>query len=207
MTRRHVLAWCATLLLCGLAGCSSDPPTGPPGAAPPDSAGFASAGPNSTGFASTSPDSAGSGSAGPGTGDSGSGTADSGAVDCAHDIGGRPPGAGYRLVLDALALPTAQLEPQASGEPGRLFAKSGLLVRAGTAIELTVDTSAAAGVTIGWGSPGPEATTIRVPACSSANGWLAFAGGYTVGEPTCVPLIVRAGGHEQRAEVRVGASC
>jgi hypothetical protein len=129
-------------------------------------------------------------------------------VDCAHDLGGRPPDAGYRVVLDAVALPTARLEAQASGESGRLFAKQGLLVRAGTAVELTVAPSAAAaGVTIGWGSPGPEGATIRVPACPSANGWLAFAGGYTVAEPTCVPLIVRAGGRERRAEVRVGVDC
>ncbi|MBL7258294.1 hypothetical protein [Paractinoplanes lichenicola] len=128
------------------------------------------------------------------------------AVDCAHDIGGRPPDDDFRLILDAVALPTAQLQASDSGEPGRLFAKTGLLVRAGTAVELTVDPSAR-GVTIGWGSPGPEGTTIRVPACPNVNGWLAFAGGYHVPQPMCVPLIVRANGSEQRAEVRVGADC
>ena len=112
-------------------------------------------------------------------------------------------------MLGAVALPTGKLEPNESGEPGRLFAKTGLLVKAGTAVELTVARApgskeaaeVTAGVTIGWGSPGPEGTTIRVPACPSANGWLAFAGGYTVTEPTCVPLIVRSGGREARAEV------
>ena len=132
------------------------------------------------------------------------GGAGSDSVNCAHDIGGRPPDDNFRLVLDAVALPTGVLESHDSGEPGRLFAKTGLLVRAGTAVELTVTTP---GVTIGWGSPGPEGTTIRVPACPSTNGWLAFAGGYTVTEPACVALTVRAGGREQRAEVSVGARC
>ncbi|GID29576.1 hypothetical protein [Paractinoplanes brasiliensis] len=103
-------------------------------------------------------------------------------------------------------LPTARLQVAESGEPGRLFAKAGLLVRAGTPVELTVDPSAR-GVTIGWGSPGPEVTTISVPACPDAKGWLAFAGGYHVPEPMCVPLIVRANGREARARVRVGADC
>ncbi|GAB2567034.1 hypothetical protein Aab01nite_45470 [Paractinoplanes abujensis] len=128
-----------------------------------------------------------------------------GVVDCGHDIGGRPPGAGSRLILDAVVLPTARLQVSDSGD-GRLFAKAGLLVRAGTAVELTVD-PAAADTTIGWGSPGPEGTTIRVPACPDAVGWLAFAGGYHVPRPMCVPLIVRVNGREQRAEVRVGADC
>ncbi|WP_250038012.1 hypothetical protein [Paractinoplanes maris] len=110
-------------------------------------------------------------------------------------------------MLNAVALPNDRLEPQASGEPGRLFAKTGLLVRAGTAVELTVAPSAPPGVTIGWGSPGPEGTTIRVPACPSAAGWVAFAGGYTVTALTCVPLIVRVGGRTESAAVRVGADC
>ena len=125
-------------------------------------------------------------------------------VDCAHDIGGRPPGNGFRLILDAVALPAGVLEAHDSGEPGRLFAKTGLLVRAGTAVDLTVTTP---GVTLRWGSPGARGTTIHVPACPSAGGWLAFAGGYTVTEPTCVALTVRVGGREHQARVSVGRSC
>ena len=130
------------------------------------------------------------------------------AVSCAHDIGGTPPDAdAYELVLDAVALPAGTLDPQQSGEPGWLFAKQGLVVRAGIAVEITIAPPAGTRARIGWGSPGPEGTTLQVPACPSGSGWLAFAGGYTVRDPMCVPLIIRTSGQQQRADVRVGAGC
>jgi hypothetical protein len=180
--------WRAALLVPLLAACSAEPPA-PPTAAPAAS--------------QTAPGSAVPGSAAPASPAAPS-SAGSDFVDCAHDIGGRPPDSGFRLVLDAVALPTGVLQANDSGEPGRLFAKTGLLVRAGRAVELTVTTP---GVTIGWGSPGPEGTTIRIPACPNANGWLAFAGGYTVTEPTCVDLTVRSGNREEQAQVSVGRRC
>lgn len=127
---------------------------------------------------------------------------------CSHDLGGTtPPVDTYRLVLDAVALPTRTLVPEESGEPGWLFAKHGLVVRAGTPVEIRVAPEAVTRVRIGWGSPGPEGTTIRVPACPGDSGWLAFAGGYSVRTPTCVPLIVQADGRRERVGVSVGASC
>jgi hypothetical protein len=129
-------------------------------------------------------------------------------VPCAHDLGAdAPDGGGYRLVLDAVAVPTGTLVPQESGEPGWLFAKSGLVVRASTPVDVAVAPDAAGRVRIGWGSPGPEATTIHVPACPSGSGWLAFAGGYSVRTPACVPLIVRAHGKQERVDVSVGVAC
>ncbi|MGN9911257.1 hypothetical protein ACTMTJ_27240 [Phytohabitans sp. LJ34] len=130
------------------------------------------------------------------------------AVPCAHDLGGTPPtDDAYRIVLDAVALPAGTLTPQESGEPGRLFAKQGLVVRANTEVDITIAPEAAAGTRIGWGSPAPEATAVHVPACPSGSGWLAFAGGYTVRAPTCVPLVVEAHGRRERVEVSVGADC
>lgn len=130
------------------------------------------------------------------------------AVACAHDLGGAPPtDDGYRLVLDAVALPAGTLTPQESGEPGWLFAKQGFVVRAGTSVDITVAPEAAADARIGWGSPAPAATAVHVPACPSGSGWLAFAGGYTVRAPACVPLLVEAHGRRERVEVSVGATC
>jgi hypothetical protein len=137
---------------------------------------------------------------------SATGTAHAGPA-CAHDLGGTAPSDPHRLVLDAVVLPTTTLVPQESGEPDWLFAKHGLVVRAGTSVEITVAPEVADRVRIGWGSPGPEGTTIHVPACQSASGWLAFAGGYTVRSATCVPLIVRANGRQERVGVSVGAAC
>ncbi|MCO8271130.1 hypothetical protein M1L60_11050 [Actinoplanes sp. TRM 88003] len=186
MTSRHLRAGWAALLAVLVAACSTSPtPSGPPSTPTGPSAPSAATGPSAP------------------TG-SPSGDARPDSVDCAHDIGGRPPDDNFRLVLDSVALPTRVLEAHDSGEPGRLFAKTGLLVRADRAIEMTVTTP---GVTLGWGSPGPEGTTIRVPPCPSPQGWLAFAGGYEVTAPTCVALTVRAGGREQQAEVSVGAEC
>jgi hypothetical protein len=130
------------------------------------------------------------------------------AVSCAHDLGtDAPDGGGYRLVLDAVAVPTGKLVPQDSDEPGWLFAKSGLVVRAGTLVDVAVAPDAVTGVRVGWGSPGPEGTAIHVPACPSGSGWLAFAGGYSVRTPACVPLIVRAHGQRERVAVSVGVAC
>jgi hypothetical protein len=110
-------------------------------------------------------------------------------------------------VLDAVALPTRTLQVSESGVPGELFAKQGLVVRAGTPVRIAVAPDAPAGTRIGWGSPGPEGTAIVVPACPHNSGWLAFAGGYTVREAACVPLIVRVGEREERASVAVGEDC
>ncbi|MBM2621321.1 hypothetical protein JIG36_38045 [Actinoplanes sp. LDG1-06] len=193
---RMVAALVGALLLAGCSGADDTPGNGSSASA--DTRGSGSSAPADTpgSGASATPGRGSGGTPGSGTG----GTR----VDCAHDIGGRPPDNSYRLVLDAVALPTGRLQTAGSGEPGRLFAKTGLLVRAGTEVELTATTE---DVTIGWGSPGPEATTITVPACPSAAGWLAFPGGYHVPKPMCVNLIVRAHGREERAEVRVGADC
>ncbi|PZG02441.1 hypothetical protein [Micromonospora deserti] len=129
-------------------------------------------------------------------------------VPCSHDLGvTTPPNDEYRLVLDAVAVPTKTLAPRQSGEPDWLFAKQGLVVRAGTPVEIMVAPEAVTRARIGWGSPGPEGTTIHVPACPSGSGWVAFAGGYAVRTPTCVPLIVRAQGRQERFGVGVGADC
>ena len=178
----------AAVLALAVAGCSPDPVPAPP---PAPSA----LTPSAPALATSAP-AASSVSPAPGT------------VDCAHVIGGEEaPSDGAQVVLDAVSLPSRVLEPHDAGEPGWLFAKQGLVIRAGTAVELTIDPSVADRATIGWGSPGPQGTTIRVPACQGAHRWLAFAGGYTVREPLCIPLIVRANGREQRASISVGTRC
>jgi hypothetical protein len=130
-----------------------------------------------------------------------------GAVACAHVID-RPasPRADLEVVLDAVALPTGVLEPVASGEPGWLFAKRGLLVRAGVAVRVEVAAEAAGRARIGWGSPAEAGPVARVPACGG-SGWIAFAGGYTVDAPACVPLTVQARGRTASVRVGVGVAC
>jgi hypothetical protein len=129
-------------------------------------------------------------------------------VSCDHVIGWEPPPPTFEVILEAVALPTrAVLQAHETNEPGWLFAKQGLVVRADTVVDLVVPAEVAGHLRIGWGSPGPEGTSIRVPGCASGGQWVAFAGGYTVDAPACVPLIVRSGGREARVRIAVGARC
>jgi hypothetical protein len=62
---------------------------------------------------------------------------------------------------------------------------------------------------LSWGQS-PLTTRLRVqgcPASTPGEKWLAFAGGYYVTSPACVPLIVRAGTQERRVKIGVGARC
>jgi hypothetical protein len=129
-------------------------------------------------------------------------------VDCSHAVDRLPePPADLEVILGAVALPTRTvLEAHPTDEPAWLFAKHGLLVRADTAVELEIAGDAAAHARIGWGNPGPQGRKIRVPVCRN-TGWLAFAGGYTVDAPMCLPLTIRAGGRMADAQIVVGRTC
>jgi hypothetical protein len=114
---------------------------------------------------------------------------------------------GYEPVLDAVALPLGGvLQPAEPRPDGWLFAKQGLLVRAGVAVQLTVDGAAAPHARIGWAQVEPPVSTLAVPACPG-TGWLVWAGGYTVDAPRCVPVVVRSGGREARVAVAIGVAC
>ncbi|MBV1851196.1 hypothetical protein [Catellatospora tritici] len=132
-------------------------------------------------------------------------------VDCAHAIDVAPPRPELEVVLDAVALPTRQvLQAADSGEPGKLFAKQGLQVRPGVTVELAVVDDPSGHSRIGWGSPGPETTRLRVPACpgySGVDGWPAYAGGYLVDRPQCLHLRIRVAAREQTVGIPVGAPC
>ena len=115
-------------------------------------------------------------------------------------------------VLGVAGLPTGRVLQGTRVEDGWFWAKQGLEVRVGAAVEVSVAPEAVEHARIGWGSPAPRGTTARIagcpqPGCTGDCGWLAFAGGYWVDDPMCVPLIVRAGGREARVSVAVGEGC
>ncbi|MDQ6771437.1 MAG: hypothetical protein M3024_00360 [Candidatus Dormibacteraeota bacterium] len=61
---------------------------------------------------------------------------------------------------------------------------------------------------IGWGNPGRPAPAVHVPACTAGTApWLAFAGGYWVDKPVCVPLEVGARGQHAEVHIGVGTPC
>lgn len=116
-------------------------------------------------------------------------------------------------VLDAVAVDiTSTLGPAAiTGEPHRLFAKTGLLVHAGHPATLTVPGDWSGRVSIAWGNHAAQwATSLRIPPCSppsGTGGWLAYPGGFSLDTPACVPLQVRAGDQVTTVHVAVGKPC
>lgn len=137
-------------------------------------------------------------------------------LDCSAHIltQGRSPT--YHLFLRAVA---RQVWPMAGvlqvssahtiGAP-RLFAKTGLLVRAGVPSTITVQASPHRVARIGWRNGWVTPTRrVEVPPCprDGKSRWLAFPGGYWVHRPTCVTVTVRAQGRAKTERVAVGAPC
>ncbi|GIH17511.1 hypothetical protein [Rugosimonospora africana] len=139
---------------------------------------------------------------------------DVGLVSCASSIAGLPdPPDDYRVVARNVAVPIAsvlQVIDQGGADPAaRLFAKWGLLVRAGAAVDLRVGPGWEDRARLSWGGAAVSATAVQVPACPapSSSAWLVFAGGTLVAQPACLPLIVRSQGQETQVRLGVGVPC
>jgi hypothetical protein len=122
-------------------------------------------------------------------------------------------GNGRSAVLGRAGLGTGRtLETSPSGESdpsAAFFAKDGLLVRRSSPFELIVPARWRNRFSISWGDA-PRTTRLRVAACPASTPgkeWLAFAGGYFVKKPACVPLIVKTATATQRVHIGVGAPC
>ncbi|MEU8162672.1 hypothetical protein [Micromonospora parva] len=145
----------------------------------------------------------------PATGASGAG------LPCTPSVDALPtPPAGYRLVGEDVAVPdTPVLSAGDSGEAdpaARLFAKWGLVVRAGTVVDLRVAPGWQDRARLGWGGTGAPAATVTVHACPPEGGqaqWLAFVGGAWVAQVACVPLIVTSDGRTDRVNLGIGTPC
>jgi hypothetical protein len=133
------------------------------------------------------------------------------------------PPSGSSIILDAVALPTGRaLQANRSGgsDPKeKLFAKDGLFIRRGASFDVVVPEAWRGRLAIGWDSNGKPTTHLRVPGCRPtqrmpsssrwdlSDDWLVYPGGYSVSQPACVSLIVRAGQTEQTVQIGVGAAC
>ncbi|MFC6017471.1 hypothetical protein ACFP2T_14805 [Plantactinospora solaniradicis] len=148
--------------------------------------------------------------AAPGGTATGSVPAGAAVVSCGHIIDrlDAPP-ADRTVLADAVAMWTEILRPRTTGDtdPARLFAKTGLVVRADSVVDLSVPAASTGRPWIGWGSPARPARQLRLPGCPGESGWVVFAGGFWLDEPACVPLTVRSGGRVERARVRIGVDC
>lgn len=136
-------------------------------------------------------------------------------LSCGDFAGSSARAAPLQVVLGVVALPASPgysaLGTSLSGDgngPLRLFAKTGLLIRPGTTFELIVPSRFTSRLSIGWGMPGTPSHRLLVSNCAGTDGrWLAYAGGYWIDHPACVPVIVRAGGRQQQVHIGVGTAC
>jgi hypothetical protein len=132
-------------------------------------------------------------------------------LSCSGSIGTDAPPAPFETVLGVVGLPTSPryeaLQTSRSGSGAeRLFAKTGLVIKAGSAFDLIVPAGTA--LRIGWGQTDPG-TRLHVPACPNAggDGWLAYPGGYWTTRPACVPLVVAAAGGRREVHIGLGTPC
>jgi hypothetical protein len=117
-------------------------------------------------------------------------------------------------VAEVVAVPTDPVlsaSPSGESDPAaKLFAKWGLVVRAGATVQIAVAPGWADKARVGWGTPGMPATSVRVVACPAGGtpgAWTVFAGGTWVAEPACVPLVIRAGGRTEQIRLPIDVAC
>ncbi len=141
---------------------------------------------------------------------------DSQTLPCGNAIDNQPPPRDWQVVRGVVALPTSPraeaLQTGLTGEPFpalRLFAKTGLVIKAGMEFELVAPSLTGNRVGIGWGG-GPSTPSRRVVVnCpdTRGTGWLAYPGGYWLDHPACIALTIRTGTREQSVAVGLGTPC
>ena len=139
------------------------------------------------------------------------------ALDCGDYIGAHPPVKGLQVVLGVVALPTSTAGPALqtaltgdSPSSPRLFAKTGLLIKAGTDFQIDVAATAGDRLGIGWGSAATPSRAVVVRHCAAPglpSRWLAYAGGYWLDRPACVVLQVRTATRRTLVHIGLGTPC
>jgi len=138
-------------------------------------------------------------------------------LDCGDFIGAHPPVRGLQVILGVVALPTSAAGPAlqtalTGDQPSspRLFAKTGLLIKAGTDFQIVVPARAGDRLGIGWGSAATPSQAVVVHHCADEGlpgRWLAYAGGYWLDHPACVTLQVQTADRRQSVDIGLGTAC
>jgi len=149
----------------------------------------------------------------------GAGTASAGAagaavpgVPCFAAIGHAKSGRqnGYRVVLGTVSVPPGYLQQivPTHTAPWRYWRKAGLVIRTGgSPVAVSVPRAWRKRVAITWGNTGPVGA-LRIEGCPPpANAWSAYAGGFYVRSPSCVPLVFRVGHRTATVWFGVGRRC
>jgi hypothetical protein len=126
----------------------------------------------------------------------------------------RPTGVtGLRLVLGRIWLPRRTVQLARARLGWDRFGKVGIVVRAGSPVVLEVPPKWRGVYSLEYAPKHVQTVAdgsirLSVRACAGALGrWSAYAGGYVVSRPQCVPLIVRADGRTARIHVAIGRRC
>lgn len=119
--------------------------------------------------------------------------------------------AGYRVVLGVVSVPPANVYGRGPVEthdtPWAYWQKAGLVIRMGSpAVLVSVPRAWRERVAITWGSSG-VVSALRVGHCPAAPAWSAYAGGFYLRAPACVPLDVHVGRRTARVWFGLGRRC
>jgi hypothetical protein len=135
-------------------------------------------------------------------------------VTCDQIVGHGRPLAGERVISGQVVLPPERVpeEPRFQpkyNKPLPWFAKQGLLVRRGSKpVDLIVPLAWRSRFAVGWGNEGrQQAPAVRIVGCNTGPKWHAYAGGYYLRQPACVPLTVRVEGQTTQIRLGIGRSC
>jgi hypothetical protein len=137
-------------------------------------------------------------------------------VPCSEIIGDTEfPGrtSGYRTVLGAVSVPPAYLAQIVPNDEPRWpwWRKAGLVVRAnGQPVTITVPSGWRDKVAIEWGygNMGGPFSSLRIAGCGSdPSRGNAYAGGFVVRAPSCVPLTFHVGGRSATVRFGLGRRC
>jgi len=122
------------------------------------------------------------------------------------------PSSRYRLLFGVVAVPPSRVRSitRVQGESGPFpyWAKAGVVVRAKSSpVALSVPVAWRSRVAITWGNAG-VVPALHILGCPVApTQWNAYAGGFRLNAPACVPLTVRVGARSTVVRFGVGVAC
>jgi hypothetical protein len=121
-------------------------------------------------------------------------------------------GSGYRVVLGVVSVPPLNVYGRGPVEtrqkPWPYWEKAGLVIRMGSPpVLVSVPSAWRKRVAITWGSSG-TVSTLQFGHCPPpATTWSAYAGGFYLRSPACLPLRISVGGKTAKVWFGLGRRC
>jgi hypothetical protein len=129
---------------------------------------------------------------------------------CRDAIGREPNGVQRRVILGVVSVPPRYV-PQVvrfQNDGWAYWSKWGLSIQAGNRpVRISVPKAWRKRVAIEWGLGGPVSEEAFEPCSPPPTYWNAFAGGFSLSAPACVPLVIQVGGQSRTVRFGVGRRC